>query len=324
VAELNEAGFSNIKIEALGDMITGFLVDEGEVDEVSVDGNSVFSTDSKYAPDTEIIISYHSFPEEEQSTSSSESQPTSISEEESSKTEESGVVVTAAEEALESEFPKENARRAIMVALANGYSSGVFAEDGNTYDPSKFFSYSDVSGDFVIMLQDGTWSSKDEKTWHVENLELEDNYYNLITASCDIEFDGENYILSNLSGPFGGNSDISELEYDEAPYLTVPQDLISEDRNQAEVEEKDHRDDLDKYVAQAAFEQFGKELYPYGFECHWILGLTAESQGYDGSWFFKVEVTIKNQFGVELKTIAEGTVTGTTASCVVEDFLVDA
>ena len=51
VSQLEEAGFTNIREEPLGDLVTGWLNDEGEVDEVSVDGDTVFSTDSKYLPE---------------------------------------------------------------------------------------------------------------------------------------------------------------------------------------------------------------------------------------------------------------------------------
>ena len=66
VSQLEEAGFTNVRKEPLGDLVTGWLKDEGEVDEVSVDGDTVFSTDSRYLPDTEIVVSYHTFPNDEE------------------------------------------------------------------------------------------------------------------------------------------------------------------------------------------------------------------------------------------------------------------
>ena len=72
VSQLEEAGFTNIREEPLGDLVTGWLNDEGEVDEVSVDGDTVFSTDSKYLPDVEIVVSYHTFPDEEESSTEDE------------------------------------------------------------------------------------------------------------------------------------------------------------------------------------------------------------------------------------------------------------
>jgi hypothetical protein len=86
---------------------------------------------------------------------------------------------------------------------------------------------------------------------------------------------------------------------------------------------RDHSDDLDKNFAKSVFEQHGAKEFPYGFKCHWIVGLINEEQFSDGSWFFKVGVTITNQYGVERKAIAEGSVKGTTENCVVDSFYVD-
>ncbi len=108
------------------------------------------------------------------------------------------------------------------------------------------------------------------------------------------------------------------------PYLIVPAKLIKNDRIQAEVDALDHSGDLDKYAARTAFENHGKYLYPYGFDCHWILDLRSEAQSHvDGSWFFKVGVTITNQYGTERNAIAEGTVGGTTGNPIIKDFYVN-
>lgn len=61
---LEGAGFTNVKAEALGDMIVGLLHKEGEIKTIKVAGSDVFSKDSKYLPDTEIIVKYHSYPKE--------------------------------------------------------------------------------------------------------------------------------------------------------------------------------------------------------------------------------------------------------------------
>lgn len=58
--------------------------------------------------------------------------------------------------------------------------------------------------------------------------------------------------------------------------------------------------------ARQDFEAYGERAYPYGFKCHWIMDLvTSEPQG-DGTYFFKVGVTITNEYGVERDTYAQG------------------
>ena len=64
IAQLEKQGFTNIKTQKIDDLVTGWITKDGEVEEVKIDGYSSFSTNSRYAPDVEIIISYHTFSEE--------------------------------------------------------------------------------------------------------------------------------------------------------------------------------------------------------------------------------------------------------------------
>ena len=56
------AGFTNVQLVPMGDLVTGLLVSEGEVDSVTINGGS-FSDGEQFEPDAVVIISYHSFPE---------------------------------------------------------------------------------------------------------------------------------------------------------------------------------------------------------------------------------------------------------------------
>jgi hypothetical protein len=60
-----EKGFTNVKLEKIEDLITGFLTKDGEVEQVSVGGDVDYSPDKWIAADTEVIISYHTFSENE-------------------------------------------------------------------------------------------------------------------------------------------------------------------------------------------------------------------------------------------------------------------
>lgn len=57
-------GFTNIKLEKIEDLITGWLTKDGEVEEVSVGGDFEYSSDKWVKADTEVIIRYHTFKEE--------------------------------------------------------------------------------------------------------------------------------------------------------------------------------------------------------------------------------------------------------------------
>ena len=55
----NDAGFVNIVLEPIPDIVLGWFVKDGEVDTVLVDRESKYSEDSQYRPDVEVVIKYH-------------------------------------------------------------------------------------------------------------------------------------------------------------------------------------------------------------------------------------------------------------------------
>lgn len=59
--QFEDAGFINIKSEGLNDLVFGIINREGEVAEVSIEGNTQYGLSTFYRPDTEVIIYYHSF-----------------------------------------------------------------------------------------------------------------------------------------------------------------------------------------------------------------------------------------------------------------------
>ncbi len=71
---------------------------------------------------------------------------------------------------------------------------------------------------------------------------------------------------------------------------------------------------LDLYYARKAFEEYGEKQYKYGFKCHWWVGLLDEKENSDGTYTFKVEVTITNDFGAEYDVVASGVVGGSNAN----------
>jgi hypothetical protein len=220
--------------------------------------------------------------------------------------------------------------RAAVVAFTNCFATDVFTND--VEDASKFHSFADTSADatkyFVNVKSEGEWSVKNENTWHVEKLYLQ--WYggdSIAVVSLDVSYNGKDYTVSNLAGKAPSYDDnnssyspMSALENasDFPLFFIVPPELIKDDRIDSQVAALDHSSELREATAQRAFEIYGGYLYPYGFECHWFVGLLDAYQTYDGFWHFKVEVTITNQYGASREATAEGVVS--TKS--VEDFLV--
>lgn len=90
---LRDAGFTNIALVPNGELITGWLNHEGDVETVLIDGSDSFSSSSRFDPDVSIEIRYYSFPEESQEESLQEE-----SNSEESVLEESSVGSTGSEE----------------------------------------------------------------------------------------------------------------------------------------------------------------------------------------------------------------------------------
>lgn len=224
---------------------------------------------------------------------------------------------------LEKNFSKEYAKRAVVVAMTNGSAIDVFKSDGFSYDTSKFHKYSDISGFYLEIEENGTWSAIDESTWRVENMKLnltKENKGSMIKVSADVKYDGKNYIIANgqkinANEKYIDSSDTSKISIEDlnptesTPYLTVSKDLIADDRRNT-----GNSNELDEATiitsAKSTFEKYGKSKYPYGFKCHWIVDFIACEVRYDGSCYIKVGVTITNQYGTKRKTVAEGIVKG--------------
>ncbi len=123
---------------------------------------------------------------------------------------------------------EEDARKVIIVAMTNAQATDVFNDDGNTYDPSKFHSYTDRSGDYMTLYQDGTWTQNPDQSWHVDGIILEivgwDTY---LKATADITFNGTDYVVSNV------HRVIANLDYinSDDPYKTDPEDMQPSENN---------------------------------------------------------------------------------------------
>ena len=61
VTRFEKAGFTNVTTREVPDLITGWVNKEGDVDSVSIDGDTGFSADAWFAPDATVVVSYHVF-----------------------------------------------------------------------------------------------------------------------------------------------------------------------------------------------------------------------------------------------------------------------
>lgn len=59
--EFVDLGFTNIRFSVIYDLITGWLVSDGEVEYVSIGGNKEFDKKDVFDKNTEVVIAYHTF-----------------------------------------------------------------------------------------------------------------------------------------------------------------------------------------------------------------------------------------------------------------------
>lgn len=77
VKELQNAGFTNIRTEAIYDLIIGFFTSDGDVESVSIAGNSSFSQGQQFEQTAEVIITYHTWADDVPSTTPTSPNPPS-------------------------------------------------------------------------------------------------------------------------------------------------------------------------------------------------------------------------------------------------------
>lgn len=291
ITRLETRGFTNIEVTLIEDLILGWLVKDGEIESIEIDGITEFDSSSNFSKDAKIVIAYHTFPKDEPDTVVDDPNDKDPDEEEP---DEDPVIVV--------NHTQEMALRAIIVAFTNRYADDIFTSDGNSIDLSKLHTFEDVSGIVTYSDFEGVWTTINENTWRVEKLSLiieVDWYQTDATVNADISFDGTNYSISNLTGEAPSYDDISDFEdeSDFSVYFVVPQNLVENGR---EPVVKNFRED----IAIRALEIYGKEMYPYGFKTK-MFGREQAIEYYDGSWFVRVKVTITNMYGAERETVAE-------------------
>ena len=133
VAKFENAGFTNVKTEKLEDLVFGWLTEDGEVEEVSINGETTFSTDSRYPSDATVVVTYHTFEVEEESVSESSSNTESKEESELIESEQLSDEIESKEVAPSEESSEEKDES--IITIENNEEFAALLNTTDTADP---------------------------------------------------------------------------------------------------------------------------------------------------------------------------------------------
>ena len=86
----------------------------------------------------------------------------------------------------------------------------------------NFYLYSDLSGFYLLVVDEGSWSAKDERTWRVEGLKCSMSEGDkFLKASMDVTFDGANYVVLNVERTIAKEADLDSGDPAKAPVETL-------------------------------------------------------------------------------------------------------
>jgi hypothetical protein len=187
VDDFKSKGFKNIKTEKLEDLITGWITKDGEVKEVSVDGDVDYSPDEWISADTEVIIKYHTFKKEEtKSAAKSEAKDNSNTEKpkvEKKKVEKKKVEILTVDNCKELAeiLSTKDESDPLIKEFAQKYAGRTIEFDGNTAYVSNHGNYKTR---FDYLIYAGDYS---ETTFFGPNFQFRDvNYTDLHLTGEDV------------------------------------------------------------------------------------------------------------------------------------------
>jgi hypothetical protein len=185
VAKFENAGFTNVQTVIIDDLVLGWFTKDGEVEEVSVDGYTTFTTDSRYPADVEIVVSYHTFPADEEEEVAESSTPIPTVEAEPTEIAQSTEGPQPTEEKQPTEEPQSSVEEEIITIDNNEEFAAVLA----TKDPGD-----QIIEDFA-MKYEGRIIEFDGNIGYMD-------YHGDYTTRYDFLIFAWDYSETSISGPY--------------------------------------------------------------------------------------------------------------------------
>jgi hypothetical protein len=178
ISELGETGFTNIETKVLDDLITSLLTNDGEIEQVEINGDTEFSANDSFQKDSKIVITYHTFPKEEKSDTESADeksyetvdQPTNDTSVESNQE----ILTVKNNEDLSAVLAVKDEFHAIVGEFAKKYAGRTIEFDGNTAAVNNHGDYK-TRFDYLIYAGDYSKTTFSGPYFQFRNV----NYYDL-------------------------------------------------------------------------------------------------------------------------------------------------
>lgn len=201
--ELSEAGFTNISFEILYDIVIGWT-EEGEVDSVSVGGNTEFEQGDIFKKDVVIVITYH-MPEEDDPNKPVESETPNSTTEPVTEPVKNLTVENCPD--LAALLSLRDPGDPSVSAFASKYSGQVIEFDGCVMNMQH---HGDFDTRWDVLLGAGDY---DENSALGPNFHLTDvNFYDMNVSGGDRVYAGLNVHIVAKVGDYNSNSQLFELD----------------------------------------------------------------------------------------------------------------
>lgn len=185
VDEFEANGFTNVKTKKLEDLITGWITEDGEVEEVAVGGDVEYASDEWVPEATEVVITYHTFEEEtvekekEKETEKPEEkvadpESSDETEEKAPETVEPEVLTVDNSSDLKEVLSVGSEGDPLIAAFADQYEGRTIEFDAHTAYVNKHGSY-DTRFDYLILVGDDTKNEPPGPYFQLRDV----NYYDL-------------------------------------------------------------------------------------------------------------------------------------------------
>jgi hypothetical protein len=159
ILELEEAGFTNIETEVLDDLITGWLTKDGEIEQVEINGDTEFSANDSFQKDSQIVITYHTFPKEEKNDTESTDEKSAGKVEEStndtSAESKPEILTVKNNEELAAVLSVKDPLNPIVGEFAKKYADKTIEFDGNI---ANMMQHEDYTTRYDILIYAGDYS----------------------------------------------------------------------------------------------------------------------------------------------------------------------